>query len=329
VTIAVVGAGAMGAIFGGRLAEHGADVILIGIDDARLAAIARERLRIATTPAIGGVALRAAARAAALHEPVAARYRVHQEPHTGAAIESVRHLIGPSDLGPHPAERPRQIPRRSPRWLPPARIAIGGQPTYRPISYGLAHVRSHGSGTTRGAVVDGRRRLAAAARDRGATRRRLPGCAATGQPRHRHRHLGEGRVQRRAQRPGGDHAPGRSAARQRARPRDRDPAVVDEPWPEPRRPAASPSSARASWPRSAFRACPAPRHTAVDAAGRARRPGRPRSTSSTAPSARRRTRRPRRTGQPHAAAADSACSRAARRSAQSKIISPRAQRGDG
>ena len=44
--IAVIGAGAMGSLFGGRLAEAGNDVVLVDVDQAHVGAINEAGLRL-------------------------------------------------------------------------------------------------------------------------------------------------------------------------------------------------------------------------------------------------------------------------------------------
>jgi 2-dehydropantoate 2-reductase len=153
VTIAVVGTGAMGSYFGGRLAEHGAPVVLIDVNSERLAAVARDGLRIADHAGDRRVALRTA-RAAELSAPVDLVIVFTKGMDTGAAIASVRHLIGAATWalslqnGLGNAETIGTV-------VPADRIAIGVTDIPADLE-GPAHVRSPGRGTTRLWSMDGR-----------------------------------------------------------------------------------------------------------------------------------------------------------------------------
>lgn len=56
--VAILGAGAMGALFGGLLAEAGHDVVLLDIDPAQIAAIRDEGLLVATDTGARRIAVR-------------------------------------------------------------------------------------------------------------------------------------------------------------------------------------------------------------------------------------------------------------------------------
>jgi 2-dehydropantoate 2-reductase len=151
-TIAVLGAGALGSYIGGRLAEHGAPVVLIGRDAARLATIARDGLRIEDDRGDRLVRVRAT-RAAELREPVRLVIVLTKAIDTAAAIESMRHLIGPETWavtlqnGIGNGEALATV-------VPPAHIAVGMTDVPAGLQ-GPAHVRSPGSGTIRLWSMDG------------------------------------------------------------------------------------------------------------------------------------------------------------------------------
>jgi 2-dehydropantoate 2-reductase len=153
VTIAVLGAGAMGSFFGGRLALHGAQVVLIDIDEARLAVIARDGLRIEDDHGDRRVALRTS-RPADFREPVELMIVFTKGMHTAAAIESVRHLIG-SETWALTLQNGLGNPERIAAVVPQSRIAIGVTDLPADLA-GPAHVRSHGSGTIRLWSMDNR-----------------------------------------------------------------------------------------------------------------------------------------------------------------------------
>lgn len=152
-TIAVLGAGAMGSYFGGRLALHGAPVVLIDVDETRLAVIARDGLRIEDDHVDRRVALRTS-RAADFREPVELVIVFTKGMHTAAAIESVRHLIGETTWA-LTLQNGLGNPEMIADVVPQERIAIGVTDLPADLA-GPAHVRSHGSGTIRLWSMDNR-----------------------------------------------------------------------------------------------------------------------------------------------------------------------------
>jgi len=152
VTIAVLGAGALGSYIGGRLAEHGAPVVLIGRDAKRLAVIARDGIRIEDDRGDRLVRVRAA-RAAELDEPVGLVIVLTKAIDTAAAIESMRHLIGP-DTWAVTLQNGIGNGETIAAVVPAARVAIGM--TDIPAGLlGAAHVRSPGRGAIRLWSMDG------------------------------------------------------------------------------------------------------------------------------------------------------------------------------
>jgi 2-dehydropantoate 2-reductase len=152
VTIAVLGAGALGSYIGGRLAEHGAPVVLIGRDAARLAVIARDGVRIEDDRGDRLVRVRAA-RAAELGEPVGLVIVLTKAIDTAAAIESMRHLIGP-DTWAVTLQNGIGNGETIAAVVPAARVAIGMTDIPAGLQ-GAAHVRSPGRGTIRLWSMDG------------------------------------------------------------------------------------------------------------------------------------------------------------------------------
>jgi 2-dehydropantoate 2-reductase len=152
VTIAVLGAGALGSYVGGRLAEAGHDVVLIARDAARLAQIARDGLRLEDDRGMRVVRVRAAP-ASELEAPVDVFIVLTKAMHTAAAIASVKHLIGPETWAVS-LQNGIGNGEALATALPPARVGIGT--TNLPAGLvGPAHVRSAGHGTIRFWSMDG------------------------------------------------------------------------------------------------------------------------------------------------------------------------------
>lgn len=152
-TVAILGAGALGSYIGGRLAEHGArPVVLIARDAARLQQIDRSGLRIEDARGNRVVKVRAAP-AAQLRDKVTIIIVLCKAMHTEAAMKSVQHLIGPetwaislqNGLGNEDVLA---------EVLPPQRVAFG----MTDVPAGLVsptHVKSPGSGSIRFWSMDG------------------------------------------------------------------------------------------------------------------------------------------------------------------------------
>lgn len=92
--IAIVGAGAMGGLFGARLALAGQDVSFIEASDATIAVISQRGLRL-ETPAGKQTVQVPISRASEAVGSVDLLVIFTKGFHTRAAIESVRHLVGP------------------------------------------------------------------------------------------------------------------------------------------------------------------------------------------------------------------------------------------
>jgi 2-dehydropantoate 2-reductase len=89
--ILVIGAGAMGCLFAARIAESGADVMLIDVDEARLAAIAREGITLTDDNGTRVVPMRTGMAAQAT-DPFDLVLLFTKGMHSRAAIQSVAHL---------------------------------------------------------------------------------------------------------------------------------------------------------------------------------------------------------------------------------------------
>jgi len=152
-TLAVVGAGAMGGYFAGRIAEHGGSVVLVDVDEGRLAAIARDGLRIEDDSGDRRVAM-PTAKAADLTQPVDLVIVFTKGMHTRAAAESVRHIVAghtwfltlQNGLG---------NPELIASLFPNNPIALGTTDVPSDLA-GPSHVRSHGTGSVRLWSADGK-----------------------------------------------------------------------------------------------------------------------------------------------------------------------------
>jgi 2-dehydropantoate 2-reductase len=141
--IAVVGAGAMGSLFGGRLKLAGNDVSLIDVNAAHVAAVRQHGLLLELGDACHTVAL-SIGEAKEFSELVDLLLVFTKAVHTSAALEAAKHLIGPETRvltlqnGLGNADRLVQV-------APADRVLFGF--TNWPADFvGPGHVRSHGLG---------------------------------------------------------------------------------------------------------------------------------------------------------------------------------------
>jgi 2-dehydropantoate 2-reductase len=151
--IAILGAGAMGSFFGGLLAEAGHAVTLFDVDDAHLAAIRQDGLRISTD--VGErvirnlIALRPEAAAQAADLLIVFTKTLQ----TTAALEAAR-----AALGPHTAVLSLQNglgnAERLAQFAAPERV-MTGVTTWPADKSRPGHVSSHGSGMIRLMSADG------------------------------------------------------------------------------------------------------------------------------------------------------------------------------
>lgn len=151
--ISILGAGAMGSLFGGLLAESGQSVTLLDINDTHLEAIRRQGLRLDTDDGdrcIGGLS-------ACRPEQVTGQPDLllvfTKAQHTDSALRSIAGHIGEHTLvltlqnGLGNAEALC-------RHVAPQRVMIG-MTTWPADMAGPAHVRSHGQGVVRLLSLDG------------------------------------------------------------------------------------------------------------------------------------------------------------------------------
>ncbi len=144
--ISVLGAGAMGALFGGLLAQAGHDVELLDVNEAQIAAIRDQGLRIDTDQGSQTVAVRICRPDESGFEPDWMLVFT-KTLHTTSAMASARHLIGEHTAllslqnGLGNAEKLRA-------FAPLERMAVG-MTTVPADLVAPGHVRSHGQGGIR------------------------------------------------------------------------------------------------------------------------------------------------------------------------------------
>ena len=152
--IAVLGAGAMGSLFGGRLAESGQVVTLIDVNDAHVEAVRAHGLRLETEAGDRRLGMLHACRPEQAEAEPDLLLIFTKTMHTAGALESVARIVGPQTLvltlqnGLGNVETVR-------RHVPDERILVGV--TTWPADYaGPGHIRSHGAGMVRIMAADGR-----------------------------------------------------------------------------------------------------------------------------------------------------------------------------
>jgi 2-dehydropantoate 2-reductase len=156
VKIAVVGAGAMGSLFGGLLAENGHAVTLIDVNAAHLEAIQSHGLRLHTDQGHHHIRTLRACLPSQADESPDLLLVFTKTMHTASALAGVAHLIGPdthvlslqNGLGNVDVIQ-RQVARD--------RILIGVT-TWPADLAGPGHVHSHGQGAVRLMSADGQMR---------------------------------------------------------------------------------------------------------------------------------------------------------------------------
>lgn len=153
INIAILGAGAMGSLFGGRLAEAGHAVTLLDINDAHLDAIRRSGLRLQTDEAdrrVHGMRALRPEQADAIPDLLIV---FTKSMHTGAAMAGVRHLLGPDTIVLTLQNGLGSVDAIS-EFVPAQRLLIGVT-TWPADLAGPGHVHSHGEGVVRMMSADG------------------------------------------------------------------------------------------------------------------------------------------------------------------------------
>ena len=151
--IAVIGAGAMGSLFGGRLAEAGNDVVLVDVDQAHVSAINEAGLRLEADD--GDRRIRVAAGPADSFEGARDLLLVFTKGmHTEKAVASASHLIGPQTWA-LTVQNGLGNADVIARYVRPENIAFG-MTNFPADLKGPGHVASHGSGTVSIWTLSGR-----------------------------------------------------------------------------------------------------------------------------------------------------------------------------
>lgn len=158
--IAILGAGAMGSLFGGLLAEAGHDVTLLDIDEAHLEAIRRDGLRLATDAGERVVTKLRALRPEAAQRAPELLIVFTKTMHTEAALDAARALIGPHTSVLSLQNGLGNVERLA-RSVPRERIMVGVT-TWPADKPSAGRVSSHGSGMTRLMSADGETRVSVA-----------------------------------------------------------------------------------------------------------------------------------------------------------------------
>lgn len=145
--IAILGAGAMGSMFGGLLAEAGHRVTLLDVDEAHLRAINQDGLRLRTDAGERIVLQLEALRPEAAREAADLLIVFTKTMHAEAALDAARGALGPHTVllslqnGLGNAERLA-------KFADAARVMIGVT-TWPADKHGPGHVSSNGAGTIR------------------------------------------------------------------------------------------------------------------------------------------------------------------------------------
>jgi len=151
--IVILGAGAMGCLFGGRLSEAGHRVVLVDVWPEHLAAINRDGLMLETGEGVRSIAV-PARRVEQVEQPPELVVLFTKSIHTAQALDSARHLLGgetwvltlQNGLG-NVEDVEAFVPRR--------RIVVGTT-TWPSDLLGPGRVRSRGEGYTRILAADAR-----------------------------------------------------------------------------------------------------------------------------------------------------------------------------
>ena len=145
--IAILGAGAMGSLFGGLLAEAGASVTLLDINQQHLDAIRRDGLLLETGHRTRTITTLAACRPEQATQVPDLLLLFTKTHHIAAALGSARHLLGPETWVLTLQNGLGNVEAIS-AFVPRERILVGV--TTMPADFlGPAHVASHGDGLIR------------------------------------------------------------------------------------------------------------------------------------------------------------------------------------
>jgi len=152
--ITILGAGAMGSLFGGLLAESGQAVTLLDVDDTHLQAVRQHGLRLETDAGDRQISALLACRPE--HAPAAADLLIvfTKTLHTAAAMAGIGHVVGPHTRVLTLQNGLGNVETIS-RSVPMERLIVG-MTNWPADKAGAGHVRSHGQGLVRLLAADGR-----------------------------------------------------------------------------------------------------------------------------------------------------------------------------
>lgn len=152
--VTILGAGAMGSLFGGLLAAHGHAVELLDVNDAHIAKIQSAGLTLDTDQGSQTVRVKAC-RAEQGTTPPDWLIVFTKTLHTDSALRAAQHLIGPTTCVLSLQNGLGNVERLQ-AFVPRERIAIGVT-TVPADMKGPGHVHSHGQGHSRFMSADGQR----------------------------------------------------------------------------------------------------------------------------------------------------------------------------
>ncbi len=153
--IAILGAGAMGSFFGGRLAQAGHAVTLLDIDEAHIDCIRRNGLRLSTDSGEQVVRNLVAQRPEEATQPVELVIVFTKTMHTEAALTAASSVLGP-ETALLSLQNGLGNAERLARFAAPERVMIGVT-TWPADKSEPGRVSSHGNGTIRLMSADGKR----------------------------------------------------------------------------------------------------------------------------------------------------------------------------
>ena len=145
--VAILGAGAMGSLFGGLLAESGQAVTLIDINEAHINAIRERGLRLDTDAGDYRIFTLEACRPEEATTRPDLLIVFTKTLHTSSALEGISGLIGPKTVVLTLQNGLGNVETVS-KFVPIERVLIGTT-TWPSDVVGPGHVRSHGEGTVR------------------------------------------------------------------------------------------------------------------------------------------------------------------------------------
>jgi 2-dehydropantoate 2-reductase len=150
--IVILGAGAMGCLFGGRLAEAGHRVVLVDVSPEHLEAINRLGLALETGEGARRIPI-PACRAGEVEEPPELLVLFTKSIHTAQALGSARHLLG-EDTRVLTLQNGLGNVEAVEAFVPRRRIVVG-MTTWPSDLLGPGEVRSLGEGVTKILAADG------------------------------------------------------------------------------------------------------------------------------------------------------------------------------